>query len=141
MESAKHPLAAKEKVTAEARTALEAAAAEASKTSEVAFAGSDLLREALAAMALQKQEKEAKEQQQHRSKDEKRRGGNETSSSSSSSLLLLTPEELGSALAAAGAPLRGPPQLQITLTRALGGNERPGNRVNASEVVERLFVG
>jgi hypothetical protein len=52
---------------------------------------------------------------------------------------LLTPDELGEAFAAAGAPLDGPAQVRVTLARALGGSERPGNEVDAAEVVERLF--
>ena len=144
MEASSHPLARREAAAAAARAALESAAEEASAGSAVAFGGSELLREALAAVVLQKREREEKEKEKEKEKgvgeDSRRRGAaKETLSSPSSPLFLLTPEELGEAFAAAGAPLGGPPQVKVTLARALGGSERPGNRVDAAEVVERLF--
>jgi hypothetical protein len=59
METAGHPLARRWEAAAAARAALEAAAGEASSSagSAVAFGGSELLREALAAVALQKRER------------------------------------------------------------------------------------
>lgn len=154
MEAANHPLASRERAASEARAALEkAASGEASETASAdAFGAADLLREALAAVALQRQEREEQESSSGSGSEEgpsRRRGGSSSSSRGGGSpppsppppllLLLLSPEELGEAFAAAGAPLRGPAQVRVTLARALGGSERPGNKVDAAEVVERLF--
>ena len=150
MEVAGHPLARRDEAVAAARAALGSAAAEASAAAaaagstspSVAFGGSELLREALADVVLQKREREEEKEKGAAadSPSSRRRGATEAPSPPSPHLLLLlTPEELGEAFAAAGAPLGGPAQVKVTLARALGGSERPGNRVDVAEVVERLF--
>ena len=133
METAGHPLARRWEAAAAARAALEAAAGVASSSagSAVAFGGSELLREALAAVALQKWERE-EEKEGGDGPSPGRRGASPPPAIAPpplpSPLLLLTPDELGEAFAAAGAPLDGPAQVELPWPALSGEARGPGTR-------------